>query len=255
MLVALPYGLTAFTLLPDAVAGWLLRLTPAAGFAVLGVYAAVVTWRALRRGTVRAWFWHHHLVIPMTTDRLLLRQPDDDDLDPFTAMNADPEVMRYIGDGSVLPPDRERTAAWVARARRDWQESGHGLLSVVVRETGLTAGWVALAVPAFLPEILPAVEIGWRLGREHWGHGYATEAAGRLLRFGFAECGLDRIVSIRHVDNQRSRRVMDKLGLRFAFETVVPSHGRPVAVHEITKAAHEIIKVVHEEPPPHPRLP
>ncbi|MGW4403630.1 GNAT family N-acetyltransferase [Nonomuraea sp. NPDC004702] len=187
-------------------------------------------------------------MIPMTTDRLLLRLPDDDDLAPFTAMNADPEVMRYIGDGSVLPPDPDRTAAWIARARREWQESGHGPLSVVVRETGLTAGWVTLAVPAFLPEILPAVEIGWRLGRAYWGNGYATEAAGRLLRFGFAECGLDRIVSIRHVDNQRSRRVMDKLGLRFAFETVVPGHGRPVAVHEITRAA-------HEEPAPHPRLP
>ncbi|MFI9596036.1 GNAT family N-acetyltransferase [Nonomuraea sp. NPDC052265] len=182
-------------------------------------------------------------MIPMTTDRLLLRQPDDDDLAPFAAMNADPEVMRYIGDGSVQPPDPDRAAAWIARARQEWDERGHGPLSVVVRETGRTAGWVTLAVPTFLPEILPAVEIGWRLGRQHWGHGYATEAARRLLEFGFAECGLDRIVSIRHVDNQPSRRVMDKLGLRFAFETVVPAHGRPVAVHEITR------------PEPHPRLP
>ncbi|MEU5869042.1 MULTISPECIES: GNAT family N-acetyltransferase [unclassified Nonomuraea] len=170
----------------------------------------------------------------MTTDRLLLRLPDDDDLAPFAAMNADPEVMRYIGDGSVQPPDS--AAAGIARAHREWHERGYGLLAVVVRETGRTAGWVTLTVPAFLPEVLPAVEIGWRLGRQHWGNGYATEAAGRLLGFGFAECGLDRIVSIRHVDNQRSRRVMDKLGLRFAFETVVPAHGRPVAVHEITHA-------------------
>ncbi|MFI6922249.1 GNAT family N-acetyltransferase [Nonomuraea spiralis] len=182
----------------------------------------------------------------LTTARLLLRRPDENDLDAFAAMNADPEVMRYIGDGSVLPP--ERAAAGIARARQEWDERGHGLLSVVVRETGRTAGWVALAVPAFLPEVLPAVEIGWRFGRPHWGHGYATEAARRLLRFGFTECGLDRVVSIRHVDNDRSRRVMDKLGLRFAFETVVPAHGRPVAVHEITEAEHRALRDVSSAP-------
>jgi RimJ/RimL family protein N-acetyltransferase len=88
---------------------------------------------------------------------------------------------------------------------------------------------------AFLPEILPAVEIGWRLRREHWGHGYATEAAEELLRFGLTEAGLDRVVSIRQVDNARSERVMDKLGLRFELQTTVPATGQPVAVHAITR--------------------
>jgi RimJ/RimL family protein N-acetyltransferase len=86
-------------------------------------------------------------------------------------------------------------------------------------------------VPAFLPEILPAVEIGFCLRREHWGQGYATEAAAELLRFGFTGAGLDRIVSIRHIDNVRSEHVMDKLGLRFEFQTTVPGTGQPVAVH------------------------
>jgi RimJ/RimL family protein N-acetyltransferase len=140
-----------------------------------------------------------------TTSRLVLRKPAGADVEPMAEMNADPEVMRYIGDGSVLPVDRGRAA---------------------------------LAVPNFLPQILQAVEIGWRLPRSQWGRGYATEAVRVVLRFGFEECGLDRVVSIRHVGNVRSKRVMDKLGLRFESETTVPAHGAPVAVHAITRAEH-----------------
>lgn len=173
-----------------------------------------------------------------TTSRLVLREPAEDDVGPMAAMNADPEVMQYIGDGSVLPVDRGRAAAGVERALREWDERGFGLLSVTVRETGEYAGWVTLTVPNFLPQVLPAVEIGWRLPRFQWGRGYATEAARVALRFGFEERGLDRVVSIRHVDNVRSKRVMDKLGLRFESETTVPAHGAPVAVHAITRAEH-----------------
>jgi RimJ/RimL family protein N-acetyltransferase len=172
-------------------------------------------------------------VVPLSTARLVLRQPEDSDIEPLMAMDADPEVMRYIG--AVSAPDPERVAQRIARWREQWDEHGYGICSVIVRETGEYAGWVILAVPAFLPEILPAVEIGWRLRREHWGHGYATEAAAELLRFGLTEAGLDRIVSIRQVDNQRSERVMEKLGLRYEFETTVPATGQHVAVHAITR--------------------
>lgn len=157
-------------------------------------------------------------------------------------MDADPEVMRYIGDGSAVPADRGRAAAGVERTLRAWDQRGFGGLTVIVRETGEYAGWVTLAPPEFLPEVMPAVEIGWRLPRSAWGRGYATEAARVALRFGFAECGLDRVLSIRHVDNVRSARVMDKLGLRFQFETTVPAHGTPVAVHAITRSEHAVNK-------------
>jgi len=151
------------------------------------------------------------------------------------AMDADPEVMRYIGNGAVRPPDRDLAARGIARWRNQWDEQGYGMCSVIIRETGEYAGWVMLAVPAFLPEILPAVEIGWRLRREHWGQGYATEAARELLRFGLTEAGLDRIVSIRDIGNKRSERVMDKLGLRYELQTTVPATGQHVAVHAITR--------------------
>jgi RimJ/RimL family protein N-acetyltransferase len=169
----------------------------------------------------------------LTTPRLILRRWREDDLDALAAMNADPEVMRYVGDGSVR--DRQQTAAGLAQVEREWDERGYGLFAVEVRESGRLAGWVGLAVPAFLPEVLPAVEIGWRLGREFWGAGIATEAARVVLRFGFDDRGLDRIISIRHVDNRASGRVMDKLGLRFDRATVVPGHGQPVEVYAITR--------------------
>jgi RimJ/RimL family protein N-acetyltransferase len=173
-------------------------------------------------------------MIPYSTARLVLRRPEDSDVEPLMAMDAHPEVMRYIRNGAIVSPDRDRARQAVARWREQWDEQGFGMCSVIVRETGEYAGWVTLAVPGFLPEILPAVEIGWRLRREHWGQGYATEAAAELLRFALTGAGLDRIVSIRHIDNARSERVMDKLGLRFEFQTTVPATGQPVAVHAIT---------------------
>lgn len=135
------------------------------------------------------------------TARLALRRPTEDDLDPLASINADQEVMQFIGDGKIR--SREETAAGLARGIREWDERGFGMFSVDLRDSGQDAeqqaesqfiGWVALTPPAFLPEVMPAVEIGWRLAREQWGRGYATEAATAALRFGFEECGFDRIV-------------------------------------------------------------
>ena len=169
----------------------------------------------------------------LTTPRLLLRQWRDEDLDALAPMYADPEVMRYIRGGGVL--SRAETADYLVKMRRHWVEHGFGLFAAEVRETGVLAGWVGLAVPLFLPEVLPAVEIGWRLGRAHWGAGLATEGAEAVLEFAFDELALDRLVSIRHVDNVRSGRVMEKLGLTFDRRTAVPRDGQPVVVSAITR--------------------
>ena len=171
----------------------------------------------------------------LETERLILRGWRDDDLDALAAINADPEVMRYILDGAVR--DREQSAAGLRKMMRDWEVNGFGLFAVEVRDGGAMIGWAGFAVPEFLPEVLPAVEIGWRLSRHAWGQGYATEAASAALRFGLDEAGLERIVSIRHVDNVRSARVMEKLGLMYEFDTVVPEHSQPVAVHGMTKGS------------------
>jgi RimJ/RimL family protein N-acetyltransferase len=175
-------------------------------------------------------------MIPFSTARLMLRQPEESDAEPLMEMDADPEVRRYVGSGEVIPPDRDRMLRAIARWRAQWDEQGFGYCSIIVKETGQYAGWVTLAVPYFMPEILPAVELGYRLRREHWGHGYATEAAAALLRFGFTEAGLDRIVSIRHIDNAGSKRVQEKIGLRFQYPVTIKALGdQPAAVHAITR--------------------
>lgn len=81
---------------------------------------------------------------------------------------------------------------------------------------------------------MPAVEIGWRLLREWWGRGVATEAASDVLRFAFDDIGLDQLLSIRHVDNEASGRVMEKLGFQSYLRTVVPVHEQPVSVSRHT---------------------
>lgn len=167
------------------------------------------------------------------TERLWLRQWRETDLDPLAEMDADPDVMRYIGDGS--PGTRERTAAGLARTRAAWDERGHGLFAAEEIATGELIGWVGLAVPAFLPEIMPTVEIGWRLRRSSWGRGYATEAAREVLAFAFDEVGLDRVVSICHIDHHASARVMAKLGMTFDRTTRVPAHGQPVQVMSLSR--------------------
>lgn len=163
----------------------------------------------------------------------MLRRWRDADIEPMARFNADPEVMRWIGDGTVR--DLEQTRAWVARIEREWEDSGFGLFAVEVRQSGELAGFAGLTVPHFLPELMPAVEIGWRLGQSFWGRGIATEAASAALQFGLLTCELDRIVSIFQVGNGASERVMIKIGMRLDRHTVDPATGRPVGVYAIRK--------------------
>lgn len=167
--------------------------------------------------------------VSVETPRLLLRRWRSDDLDTFAAINAQPEVMRYIHDGRVL--DRVATAERLATYQRHWDEYGFGLYAVELKATGELAGFTGLAVPAFLPEIMPAVEIGWRFGRAYWGQGLATEAAQAVVAQTRAEFGLRRLVSIHVVGNEASARVMVKLGMSLERETVQPDTGRQVRVY------------------------
>jgi len=165
----------------------------------------------------------------LETPRLVLRRWTEKDIEPMAAINADPEVMRWIGRGMTATP--ERTKAAVARWEEDWETRGLGLCAVEIRDTGELAGFVGLSVPTFLPEVMPAVEIGWRLGQPFWGKGIATEAARAVLRFGFEDCGFDEIISICQVGNTASERIMQKLGMNLKRETLDPSCGRPVRVY------------------------
>jgi RimJ/RimL family protein N-acetyltransferase len=166
------------------------------------------------------------------TDRLFLRHWRDGDLEPLARINTDPEVTRYLRDGRAYT--RDETVEMIGEAERTWERHGFMWWAAELKATGQLVGGIGLSIPTFLPEVLPAVEVGWRLDRAHWGQGLATEGGRASLRFGFETLGLERILSIRQAANDRSRRVMEKLDIRFVRETVHPGHGRRLAIHAVT---------------------
>ncbi len=145
----------------------------------------------------------------LSTPRLTLRQWRSDDLEPFAALNADPEVMRFF----PAALSREESDALATRARVGIDKRGWGLWAVEVAESSAFIGFVGLAEPRFDAHFTPAVEVGWRLARSAWGKGYATEAGRAAVEHGFDELGLREIVSLTAVLNERSRRVMERLGM------------------------------------------
>ncbi|MGW0466480.1 GNAT family N-acetyltransferase [Streptomyces sp. NPDC003027] len=165
------------------------------------------------------------------TPRLILRRWTDDDLVPMAEINADPEVMRWIGDGSVR--DLEETAEDIERWEEEWDEEGFGFFAVELIASGELIGFAGLSVPEFLPEVLPAVGIGWRLGRPFWGQGYASEAAHAALEFALQDRGLDRVVGIAHISDTASENVMRKLGMTPESDVNHPVFGVPLRVYAI----------------------
>lgn len=145
----------------------------------------------------------------LTTPRLRLRGWRDSDLAPFAALNRDPKVMEFFPD--LL--DRAECEAAVRRIGQHFDRHGFGWWAVERIADKRFIGYVGIRfVPDALP-FTPAVETGWRLASEHWGKGYATEAARAALAFGFKTKGLDEIVALTAHANERSRRVMEKLGM------------------------------------------
>lgn len=136
----------------------------------------------------------------LKTSRLDLRLWRDEDLPALAAMNADPRVMEFFP--KVL--DRAESDAMAARVRDHFARRGFGFWVVEVPGIADFIGFVGLAVPTFETHFTPCVEIGWRLIPEHWGKGYATEAALASLDFGFRQLGLDEIVSFTALSNVRS---------------------------------------------------
>jgi RimJ/RimL family protein N-acetyltransferase len=145
----------------------------------------------------------------LTTERLLLRGWRDEDRAPFAALNADPEVMEHF----PAPLTAAGSDALIDRITAGFDEHGYGLWAVELRATGELVGFTGLAQQTFPAAFTPAVEVGWRLARAAWGHGYATDAATAALRYGFEVVGLDEIVSLTAVTNVRSQRVMQRLGM------------------------------------------
>jgi RimJ/RimL family protein N-acetyltransferase len=145
----------------------------------------------------------------LSTDRLTLRTWTDDDVAAMLALSTDPEVMRYF----PAPMTQEQAAAFVAQQRERLAAGEPGNFVVEHRETGAFLGFTGLAVPRHPLPFQPCVEVGWRLVRQAWGHGYATEAARACLDHAFDTLALDEVVSFTAVVNLPSRRVMERLGM------------------------------------------
>lgn len=165
------------------------------------------------------------------TERLLMREWRDDDLAPFAALNADPRVTEFFAS-SFSPTESDDL---VESIRSCWRERRYGLWALERTETGAFIGYTGLWPAEFEAPFTPAVEVGWRLAPEHWGHGFATEAGHEAVRYGFETVRLAEIVSFTAGGNARSRRVMERLGLRrdldgdFAHPAMSPGH--PARAH------------------------
>jgi RimJ/RimL family protein N-acetyltransferase len=167
----------------------------------------------------------------LTTPRLLLRTWKETDRAPFAALNADPRVMEFFP--KLLT--REESDQRADQVRDHFDRHGFGLWAVDVKEVTDFIGFVGLNVPTFTAHFTPCVEIGWRLAYEHWNRGYATEAARAVVAFAFGELQLEEIVAMTAVGNERSRRVMSRLGMTHSsdddFEHPLVPEGQTVRKH------------------------
>lgn len=146
----------------------------------------------------------------LQTSRLVLRRWTNADCEPFAAINSDPRVLEFLPRAL----SRDESDALIERIEEHFERCGYGLWAVEVLGVAPLVGFVGLSTPRFEAHFTPCVEIGWRFSADHWGHGYATEAALTALGFAFNEAQLDEVVSFTVPGNRRSRAVMERLGMR-----------------------------------------
>src|SRR5262245_40898695 len=143
------------------------------------------------------------------TQRLILRPLSSNDLDELAAINADPEAMRYIGNGK--PQSREQTQIRLDAILVHHEQHHFGLFAMVEKVTDAFVGFCGLQYLDNTSEI----EVGYRLARRFWGRGLATEAARACLHYGFEQLGLERIVAVIQPANLPSKSVVKKIGLNY----------------------------------------
>jgi RimJ/RimL family protein N-acetyltransferase len=169
------------------------------------------------------------------TERLILRPWQDSDLPLFAAQNADPVVMRFLNG----PLTRAQSDAYAARAIAHLAEHGFGKWAVEAPGVARFIGAVGLQHVRFEADFAPAVEVAWRLNRSYWGQGYATEAARAAIADGFQRVGLREIVAITAVQNEASRRVMQRLEMQYMsdFDHPLVAPESPLRRHALYRLA------------------
>ncbi len=171
------------------------------------------------------------MIATIDTDRLVMRPFEGGDLDVLTGLHDQESFWWYPLRRGMSP---EETARFLDRVLSAYERGDPSLHALIERSNGSLIGWAGLSVPTFLPEVLPAVEVGWRLAESARGRGYATEAGAAAIRWGFGSLGLTQILSIFEPDNVASGSVMDRLGFGPGFATLHPTMGVPLLVRTLT---------------------
>jgi len=166
-------------------------------------------------------------MITLETERLLLREFRDTDLDAYARMCADAESMRYLGDGTPL----SRVEAWrsIAGVLGHWQLRGYGMWAAEEKATGDFVGRIGF----YYPDGWPVLEVGWLVDRARWGEGFATEGGRAALAWGFEQLGLDTIYAVIRPANAPSIRVAEKLGETLRRQEDM--RGAPVSIYGVDR--------------------
>lgn len=183
------------------------------------------------------------------TKRLVLRPWKDTDLEAFAKINADPRVMEHFP--KLL--NREESDALAQRISSLMQQQGWGIWAVSLINQDNFIGFIGLAHIHFTAPFTPAVEVGWRLAYDYWNQGYATEGALSAIKYGFEQLKLDEIVAITVPKNQRSRRVMEKIGMSYDvdgdFDHPKLEPGHPLQRHVLYRIKTGLFTEIWEAPP------
>ena len=160
------------------------------------------------------------------TERVILRTWRDDDVDEYYRINQDPKVIEFLRG----PLTMQEAKDFVAFVNQQFDKIGYTLWAAEEKSSGKLMGFIGLDPLKWAAPLGSCVEIGWRLGSEYWGKGYATEGAKAALKYGFNKCGLKEVVSFTVPANVRSIRIMEKIGMQrdlngdFAHPKLAPDH-------------------------------
>jgi RimJ/RimL family protein N-acetyltransferase len=175
----------------------------------------------------------------LRTPRLILRPWQDEDLEAFASLNADPKVMEFFP--AML--SREESDNLAGRIQKEFLEKQYGLWAVEAPGMSRFIGFIGLHFQNFKAHFTPCVEIGWRLASPFWGKGYATEGARAALQYGFEKVHLSQIVSFTAKINTRSQKVMERIGMQTDssedFEHPSLPEGHPLRLHVLYRLSRE----------------
>lgn len=174
------------------------------------------------------------------TERLLLRTWASEDAELYYWINQDPKVIECLPG----PLSHEEVENFITAKNTQQDGRGYTLWAAELKENNKLIGFIGLNYTDWGPPFTPVVEVGWRLGSEYWGYGYATEGAKASLRYGFSKIGLNEIVSFTVPGNLRSIRVMERVGLKRDLNADF-NHPKLPSDHRLSK--HVLYRITKEQ--------